>query len=183
MPPVHLGVSRCLLGERVRYDGAHKACAPLLDLPPGLVRLTVVCPEVEAGLPVPREPMALDAESRLFGLRTGAEYTENLMDAARTRLATLAGDPPEGWILKARSPSCGVGTTLRGPRPAEDGLFAEAVSRTWPEVPRVDEEALRDSAIRAQFFEALRSHRRVRARSVASVDALERLLSARLGSC
>jgi uncharacterized protein YbbK (DUF523 family) len=182
--PVHLGVSACLLGARVRYDARDKRLGWLLDAPAGLWRATPVCPEVDAGLGTPREPMTLmgdPAAPRLVGNDTGADHTAALAAAVEARLRLFATDPPELWLLKAKSPSCGVGTTPRGALTGQDGLFAEAVARRFPDSPRADETTLSNFRERSRIFAILRTRRRAVALGCASLDALEAWLGSHFG--
>ena len=182
--PVHLGVSACLLGARVRYDARDKRQAWLLDAPAGLWRATPVCPEVDAGLGTPREPMTLvgdPAAPRLVGNETGSDHTAALAAAIDARLRAFANDPPELWLLKAKSPSCGVGTTPRGALTGQDGLFAEAVARRFPGVPRADEATLSNFRERSRIFAILRTRRGHAGLACAPLDALETWLASRFG--
>jgi uncharacterized protein YbbK (DUF523 family) len=140
-PPVVLVVSRCLLGERVRYDGGEKRLEWLLAAPRESVRVVPVCPETEAGLGVPREPIELRGPRdgrRLVGLVTGRDVTARIREAMAARGAALADDPPEAFVLKSRSPSCGVGSALADGRRDADGLFAAWAADRWPHCPPVD---------------------------------------------
>lgn len=180
--PVHLGVSACLLGARVRYDAGDKRQDWLLGAPPRLWRATPVCPEVDAGLGTPREPMTLVGEPaapRLVGNDTRADHTAALAAAITARLRGFATDPPELWLLKAKSPSCGIGTTPRGATALQDGLFAEAVARAFPGVPRADEATLSNFRERSRIFAILRARRSEAGLALGPVDDLEAWLAAR----
>jgi uncharacterized protein YbbK (DUF523 family) len=182
--PVHFGVSACLLGARVRYDARDKRQDWLLDAPAGLFRATPVCPEVDAGLGTPREPMTLVGDPtapRLVGNDSGADHTAALASAIEARLRAFAIDPPELWLLKAKSPSCGVGTTPRGALTGQDGLFAEAVARCFPGVPRVDEATLSNFRERSRIFGILRARRCEADLACTPLDALETWLALRFG--
>ncbi len=141
-----LGISSCLLGERVRYDGTDKLQPQLVA---GLSRyftLLPVCPEAGAGLGVPRPPIKLVIEPASQALHAvlvdnpAQQVTEPLTNYIRTCVDTLDG--LSGFVFKARSPSCGLhdaviesGTQQR-PGP---GLFATALTRRYPELPVADE--------------------------------------------
>ncbi len=168
---LRLGVSACLLGQRVRYDGGHKACPWLLRLAAALpeLELVPVCPEVEAGLGIPRPPVALVATPggvRVLGLEDPSlEATEALQAHAARRLAELP--PLHGFVLKARSPSCGLDTPVRGSGgeiiATSPGIFAAALRATFPTLPVEEAEALEEPARRRAFLEAaLVSRRRLR---------------------
>ncbi len=158
-------VSACLGGESVRWDGSHARRDFVADVLSRHVDVTSVCPEVEMGLPVPREPIQLvrtAAGFDVFGVESKRDFTTTLADWARRRAAELATLDPDAFILKSRSPSCGLdgarvfetmndlvaddGPWVRGGR----GLFAAVIVEAFPDVPIVDEESLatRDGQLR-----------------------------------
>ncbi|MBF0425314.1 MAG: DUF523 domain-containing protein [Magnetococcales bacterium] len=153
---VVLGVSACLLGERVRYDGRDKHDPDLIAwLAPRCI-LVPVCPEVEAGLGVPRAPMRLEGDPcdpRVVVLATRQDVTDLLVASAEKRLAELVARGVRGLILTPRSPSCGVGSTpvYAGEQPVAvgDGLFVRVCRRCLPGVPVV--EAVRPWSVPAVF--------------------------------
>lgn len=159
-----LGVSRCLLGEAVRYDGTSKGSAPVLALIAGRFRVVPVCPEVEAGMPVPRPPIRLvrrgDGVHAQGVEDAGLDPTEALELQAGYRLAGLPA--LAGFILKSRSPSCGVTDTPvfdpQGEIPLEfgPGLFARRLMERFPGLPVVDEATIADAAGRERFLAAVR---------------------------
>src|SRR5947199_7754815 len=106
-----VGISACLLGERVRHDGGHKRDAWLVDVIGRDVHWVPVCPEVEAGFGTPREPMDLvrtqDGTIALMTKHTSRDVTATLRDFAVRRVEELAADDLSGYVLKANSPSCG----------------------------------------------------------------------------
>ena len=156
-----VGISACLLGEPVRYDGRHKRDAWLVDVLGPQVEWVSVCPEVEAGLGTPRETMerAHDASGRvaLMTTETKRDVTDTLQRYADRRVEELARADLDGYVLKADSPSCG----LEGP-----GLFAAVLTARLPDLPIVDERQLADERARQCFADAVRAHHR--ARSVAA---------------
>lgn len=102
-PVIRLGISTCLLGEPVRYDGGHKRDAFLVDILGRYVTWVPVCPEVEVGLPVPRESMRLEGNAdapRLVAPRSGTDYTERMAAWAATRAEQLAGAGLHGFVFK-----------------------------------------------------------------------------------
>lgn len=159
MPPrLRIAVSACLLGEPVRYDGQEKTCAAVTDGLARLVELVPLCPEVGAGMSVPREPVDLFGDPvapRMLGLVTGEDWTaraSSWIDAALDRCAALG---VAGFVLKARSPSCGVGTANfrvePGAAPSRvDGLLAAAIRRRFPDLPLVEDEGLDPEAFLAR---------------------------------
>jgi uncharacterized protein YbbK (DUF523 family) len=155
-----IGISSCLLGKRVRYDGGHKLDLCLRDELGPLVEWMPVCPEVECGLPVPREAMQLvgDKESaRLIATESGVDHTEQLTRWLDEKLAERAIQNLCGFVFKARSPSCGVRDALivlsaSGAYAQGAGVFAGAVLRRFPDLPVEDEEQLHDPAVRDEFI-------------------------------
>src|SRR4030067_1188096 len=111
MEKIKLGVSACLLGENVRYDGGHKLDRFLTGTLGQYVEYISLCPEVESGLPVPRESMHLegDPESpRLVTSRTKQDMTERMVQWARNRVSELEIEDLCGFIFKSDSPSSGM---------------------------------------------------------------------------
>lgn len=160
-----MGISSCLLGEKVRYDGRDKRHALLLETLGPAVEWVPVCPELELGLGVPREPIRLvgrvDAP-RLLGERSGADHTDAMRRWAERRLEELDARGIDGWVTKARSPSCGLrGVPVHGgdgePREAGVGAFVRALRERLPGLPIADEEQLEDPGFRARFLEACRA--------------------------
>jgi uncharacterized protein YbgA (DUF1722 family)/uncharacterized protein YbbK (DUF523 family) len=156
-----LGISSCLLGTPVRYDGGHKLDRYLADTLGQHVRWLPVCPEVECGLGVPRESMRLvgdTASPRLLGMRTGTDYTGQMERWARRRCDELAHERLCGFVFKTRSPSSG----LRGIKVYDEngspsrrgrGIFARAFCERFPGIPVEDEGRLNDPGLRENFIE------------------------------
>jgi uncharacterized protein YbbK (DUF523 family) len=146
----------------VRYDGGHKRAVALIrELEPHVVWIPF-CPEVELGLGVPREPIRLveiDGAVRLRAIAGDRDLTAAMDDWATGR---LDGNEPSGWVLKARSPSCGLGDAplhdvAGGVIGAADGRFAAAIRVRWPRVPLRTENELQDAASCRRFLEAVRA--------------------------
>ena len=160
-PPV--GVSACLVGERVRYDGAHKRQDHLLAHFADLVEWLPVCPEVELGLGVPRETISLRQSPsglRLIARRSGRDLTDAMQAWAVRRLDELP--PLAGFVLKARSPSCGVGTAeIEGADERADGRWAAAVRERRPALPIAQETDLTTPAERDRFLRGVRAAHRL----------------------
>jgi FdhD protein len=152
-----VGISACLLGEPVRYDGRHKRDAWLVDVLGPQVEWVPVCPEVEAGFGTPRETMHLLDDGKgglaLMTTETKRDVTETMQRFARRRVDELSGAMLDGYVLKADSPSCG----LEGP-----GLFAAALMARLPGLPVADERQLSDSNQREVFAARVRAHHRGR---------------------
>lgn len=155
-----VAVSSCLLGNPVRYDGGHKAQHWMLEELPGIVELIPLCPEVEAGLGVPRPPVRLvqtDNGIRALGVDDEElDVTDRLNRYAEGVVGELSGF--NGLILKARSPSCGyLNSPLYDSRGNQirlaSGLFAEYIERTLPDIPVIDEEGIQDAATRKIFLD------------------------------
>lgn len=161
-----IAVSRCLLGERVRYDGMTKACPVVLEALAARAELVAVCPEVEVGMSVPREAVDLlgaPEAPRMVGAETGEDWTARMDAWARGRVADLLAQGIAGAVLKARSPSCGIGDAAvhreAGGVPVPgDGLFVLALRRTAPGLPVVKDEDLVSEAEVEEFLERARSY-------------------------
>ncbi len=163
-----VGVSACLLGERVRYDGAHKYAPDVIDALSSFVRWEAICPEVAAGLPIPRPPMWLSPASgglRLLTHDGTADHTLALVNVAESTIRDLLARGLTGFVAKARSPSCGVGDApvmdLRDPSHPEaidhtSGLFIQVLERLGPKIPIATDEQLHDTVQRTRFLEQVR---------------------------
>ena len=166
-----VGISRCLLGDNVRYDGTNKRNRAVIALGEQ-IEWVPVCPEVEVGMGVPREPIQLVADAhgapsggervRLQGVASHEDWTDRMRRWARDRVADVKSQGISGFVLKARSPSCGpVGVLVHDgdadARPTGRGLFAEALAATMPDLPLIDEESLDDLAARADFIHRVRA--------------------------
>jgi uncharacterized protein YbbK (DUF523 family) len=162
-----VGISRCLLGGDVRYDGGHKLERPLVDALAPHVHWVEVCPEVEIGMGVPREPVRLvssrrvsvSASVRMIGLQSGRDWTAEMTEWSRVRIRDLASMRLSGYVLKARSPSCGLHDVPihrdEGPDPGTSGrgLFAAALVAVYPDLPIEDEERLRGPGALQEFLD------------------------------
>jgi uncharacterized protein YbbK (DUF523 family) len=176
LAPPRIGISRCLLGDEVRYDGGHKREDTLVSELSRLVEWVPVCPEMEVGMGVPREPIQLVAsvdgvrsEStrvRMVGVLSGEDWTVRMEQWARARVHTFEVLRVSGFVLKARSPSCGPhGVLVHGHGNDADpargrGLFAEALVEGLPGLPIEDEEGLRDPDARQRFLNLVLAYQR-----------------------
>ena len=167
---IRLGVSACLLGQEVRYDGGHKRDAFLTDTLGAFVEWVPVCPEVEIDLGTPRETIRLvgSPESpRLVAPRSGLDLTERMQRYAFNKARELARLDLCGYVLKKDSPSCGmerVKIHSEG-RPGEKkgvGLFARALMDALPILPVEEEGRLNDPELRENFITRVFSYRRWR---------------------
>jgi uncharacterized protein YbgA (DUF1722 family)/uncharacterized protein YbbK (DUF523 family) len=163
-----LGVSSCLAGEAVRYDGGHKLDRFVTDQLGRWFRLVPVCPETGCGLPVPREPMRLEgdpASPRLVTVRTRIDLTDRMDAWCAEEVSRLEQEDLCGFIFKKGSPSSGLYRVKVYGRPGEPprsgrGLFAAAVARRFPRLPLEEEGRLLDPAIRENFIERVFTYRR-----------------------
>jgi uncharacterized protein YbgA (DUF1722 family)/uncharacterized protein YbbK (DUF523 family) len=163
-----VGISQCLLGAEVRYDGGHKRDVFLTDVLAPFVEWVPVCPEVEAGLGTPREAMHLagDPDSpRLLTIRTKINHTDVLKDFSQRRVKELRQHDLDGYIFKKNSPSCGVHRVKvyseKGhPGKQGTGIFSAALQEAFPLLPVEEEGRLNDSPIRENFIEQIFCYRR-----------------------
>jgi uncharacterized protein YbgA (DUF1722 family)/uncharacterized protein YbbK (DUF523 family) len=174
--PIRLGVSACLLGRAVRYDGGHKRDRWIAGELGKYVEFVPVCPEMEAGMGVPREAMRLvgdPAAPRLVTIKSGLDLTGAMLEWAARRVEELAGEDLCGFIFKRGSPSSGMARVKvypeSGGSPAMTGagLFARAFMERFPLLPVEEEGRLGDARLRENFIErlfALRAWRELAAR-------------------
>jgi uncharacterized protein YbgA (DUF1722 family)/uncharacterized protein YbbK (DUF523 family) len=167
---VRIGVSSCLLGQKVRFDGGHKRDAFLVDTFGQFVEWVPVCPEAEVGMGIPREPIRLQrvgSSVRLLGVKSATDHTEEMTRWAATRAEALAREDLDGYILKKDSPSCGMERVKVydvGGSPARTGrgVFAEALVARLPLLPVEEEGRLSDPRLRDNFVERVFACRRLR---------------------
>ncbi len=160
---IKVGISACLLGEKVRYDGGHKLDKFLRDTLGQYVVYVPVCPEVESGLGIPREALRLvgDAASpRLVTSRTNRDYTDKMTAWAKVRLKELESEDLCGFVFKSKSPSSGMERVKvyneKGmPMQQGVGLFARAFMEHFPLIPVEEEGRLHDPKLRENFIERL----------------------------
>ena len=148
---VRILVSACLLGEKVRYDGGHKRDRFLIETLGPFVEWVRVCPEVDCGLPVPREAMRLLVDPMrplLVTNRTGIDHTERMERWATSRLEELSGRGLCGYICKKDSPSCGM-------EPA--GVFTRMFIDRFPHLPVEDEGRFPDPVLRDRFIRRVKA--------------------------
>jgi uncharacterized protein YbgA (DUF1722 family)/uncharacterized protein YbbK (DUF523 family) len=160
-PVIRLGISTCLLGERVRYDGGHKLDRFLADTLGQFVEWVPVCPEVEMGMPIPREAVRLvgnPENPRLIAPKSGIDHTEAMKGWARQRLEQLATLKLCGFVFKKDSPSSGLfrvkvynehGMAVR----TGTGIFPRELMGRFPLLPLEEEGRLNDLPLRENFIE------------------------------
>lgn len=160
--PLRVGISTCLLGQKVRFDGGHKHDRYLTDILGAYFEFVPVCPELEVGMGVPRESVRLvgtvDAP-RMIGHRSGEDWTERMARYSAKRLAQLGKMGLSGYILKKDSPSCGmervkVYPSEEGGLPDKHGvgLFARPLLEGLPLLPVEEEGRLHDAHLRDNFI-------------------------------
>jgi uncharacterized protein YbgA (DUF1722 family)/uncharacterized protein YbbK (DUF523 family) len=177
-----VGISACLLGQKVRYDGSDKRDHFLTDTFGLHVEWVPVCPEVEVGMGVPREPVRLvsdPAAPRMIAERSGRDWTRAMNYYAHRRASALTQLNLSGYVFKKDSPSCGVERVrvynLKGvPARQGRGLFAAALMRQLPLLPVEEEGRLNDPVLRENFVERVFAYHRWqqlagRRRSIASL--------------
>ena len=165
-----LGISACLLGDEVRFDGGHKRDPFLTDILSPHVCWVRVCPEVEVGMGTPRETLRLerrgDGAIRMVTTRTGIDHTDAMSAWARRRLTELERDlcrlRAEEGLAELRD---GAGQGLRRlgmPQRNGRGIFAEALLRRFPNLPVEEEGRLSDPGLRENFIERVFAYQRLR---------------------
>ena len=158
----------------MRYDGRHKRDDYLTEVLSRVVEWVPVCPEVEVGMGIPREPIRLVGRAtnpRLIGEQSGTDWTEPMRRYALTRVKQLARLHLSGYILKKDSPSCGISRVrvyaTQGARTGAmrdgRGLFARVLLEALPLLPVEDEDRLRDPVVRERFIERVFAYPYVRA--------------------
>ncbi len=168
---IRVGISACLLGQQVRFDGGHKRDRFLTDTLGQFVEWVPICPEVEAGFGTPREAMRLATTRdglRLITVKTGVDLTERMTKVVRRRTATLDQEHLSGYIVKKDSPSCGIERVKvynqhDVPSRTGVGLFASALRARFPHLPVEDEGRLSDPRLRDNFVERLFAYTRLQA--------------------
>ncbi|MBN2437285.1 MAG: DUF523 and DUF1722 domain-containing protein [Deltaproteobacteria bacterium] len=168
MEKIRIGVSACLLGQNVRYDGGHQHDRYITDILGRWFEWIPVCPEVEYGLPVPREAMRLvgDPEApRLVTIRTRIDHTDGMLAWAGKRLEALAALDLCGFIFKSRSPSSGMAAVKVYPETGMAvkkgvGIFAGAFMKRFPLLPVEEDGRLNDLLLRENFIERIFVYRR-----------------------
>jgi len=161
-PPL-IGISSCLLGNKVRYDGQHKLDRYLRDQLGRFVQFVPVCPEVECGLSIPREAMRLveiEGDHRLMTQKTGIDHTDRMQNWTIQKLEELEKLELCGFIFKSRSPSSGMrGVKVYKPGGGAGktgiGLFAKAFMERFPLLPVEDEGRLHDAGLKENFIERI----------------------------
>jgi uncharacterized protein YbgA (DUF1722 family)/uncharacterized protein YbbK (DUF523 family) len=177
--PIRIGISSCLLGQKVRFDGGHKRDSFLTDVLGAHVEWVPVCPEVEVGMGTPRETVHLVRELspsprtgdrvavRMVAPKSGADWTSRMTAYSRARVEKLVALDLSGYVLKKDSPSCGmerVKVYAPGAMPERTGtgLYAATLRARMPTLPVEEEGRLCDPRLRENFVERVFAYRRLR---------------------
>ena len=167
--PLRVGLSSCLLGEKVRFDGGHKKDRYLTEILGGYFEWVMVCPELEVGMGVPREAVRLvgsPENPQMVGTKSGTEWTDRMVEFSDRRVKELARLNLCGFIFKSDSPSCGmerVRVYSGSGMPAKNGrgLFASVFIKGFPLIPVEEEGRLNDEGIRENFIVRVFSYHRL----------------------
>lgn len=167
---IRIGISSCLLGQKVRFDGGHKRSRYITDTLGNYFAWVPVCPEVEIGLGTPRETIRLveqDQEERIRLVvgKTGHDLTEKMEGYARQKMAVLSTMDLCGYILKKDSPTCGMERVKvyhsHGMREKKgEGLFAKILKSHFPLLPIEEEGRLLDHPLRENFITRVFAYKR-----------------------
>jgi len=160
---IRVGISSCLVGEKVRFDGGHQLDRFLTDTLGQFVEYVPVCPEVECGFGIPRKTLRLIGDPkapRLVTTRTNKDFTERMTQWARQRVLKLGKENLCGFIFKSNSPSSGmervkVYSEKGMPEKKGTGVFARIFMEHFPLIPVEDEGRLHDPILRENFIERI----------------------------
>jgi len=171
MEKIRVGISQCLLGENVRYDGQHKQDPYITGVLGQWFEFVPVCPEVECGMGVPRKRIQLEGRveaPRMVTIETRNDLTTLMQAWCSRRMPELEGEALCGFIFKRKSPSCGVervkvySAENEAPENKGTGLFAAAFMHHFPELPVAEEDWLHDPGLRENFIERVLALKRWR---------------------
>jgi uncharacterized protein YbgA (DUF1722 family)/uncharacterized protein YbbK (DUF523 family) len=167
--PIKIGISTCLLGEKVRFDAGHKKDRYLTDVLGNYFEWVPVCPELEVGMGVPRESVRLVGSTdapRMVGTKSGTDWTDRMVKYSSERIHKLRGLNLSGYIFKSDSPSCGmervrVYADNGMPSKTGVGLFTGMFIKEFPIIPVEEEGRLNDSKLRDNFIVRVFSYHRL----------------------
>ncbi len=174
VPSLRLGISACVLGQEVRFDGGHKLDKYIRDTLGSFVEFVPVCPEVEVGLGMPRETLRLkrraeDARPALVAPKSQSDHSEAMLRYARDKSRALSAMDLCGFIVKKNSPSCGMERVKVYPEtgtgsPSRDGVgaFTRELMAALPLLPIEEDGRLRDPVLRENFIERVFAYHRLR---------------------
>jgi len=169
--PVRIGISSCLLGDEVRFDGGHKRDRFLTGTLGPFVEWVRVCPEVEVGMGIPRETLRLvkvGDDTRMITTRTAVDHTDSMRAFAARRTRELMTLDLRGYVLKKDSPSCGMERVkvyeAGGGTPDRTGvgIYAAVLQQRFPSLPIEEEGRLQDPILRENFIERVFAYDRLR---------------------
>lgn len=169
--PIRVGISACVLGQKVRFDGGHKEDRFLTGTLAQFVEFVPVCPEVEVGMGTPRETVRLvraeDGGTRMVAPKSETDHTTSMRRFSKRRVRELESLDLCGYVLKKDSPSCGMERVKiydpEGmPHKSGRGLFAEALMEQFPLLPVEEDGRLNDPRLRDNFFVRLFAYRRLK---------------------
>lgn len=159
-PPVRIGISSCLLGQNVRYDGGNTENTYVTEELARQFEFVPYCPEVAIGMGIPRPPIQLvdcDGEIHALGIDNPAMDLSLPLSEYGKHVASEIHDL-SGFIFKRNSPSCGINDVkvltannhyeLRG-----QGIFAQQIIQHLPSLPVIDEQQLMHKTLRQNFLE------------------------------
>jgi uncharacterized protein YbgA (DUF1722 family)/uncharacterized protein YbbK (DUF523 family) len=161
---IRLGISSCLLGNKVRYDGQHARDSWLVDVLGQYVEFVPVCPEVECGLPIPRPAMHLvgDVDNpHLIVIKNNIDVTHQMLQFCERKIPELAKENLCGFVFKSKSPSSGmervkIYPSNEGiPQKMGVGIFAREFMKAYPLLPVEEEGRLQDPNLRENFIERI----------------------------
>jgi len=168
MENIKIGISSCLLGNNVRYDGGHQHDRYITDTLGRFFTWVPVCPEAECGLGIPREAMRLIGEPespRLFTIHSGIDHTDRMLQWVMKKCKELENKGLCGFIFKNKSPSSGIGgVKIYSPSGMPDrkgvGIFGGAFMKHFPLIPVIDDGRLHDPILRENFIERVFVYKR-----------------------
>jgi uncharacterized protein YbgA (DUF1722 family)/uncharacterized protein YbbK (DUF523 family) len=170
---IRIGISACIVGQEVRFNGGHKLDRFIRDTLGEYVEFVTVCPEVDIGLGVPRETLRLvrgkGTQPLLIAPKSGKAHTTKMLTYARAKVVELGKLDLCGFIVQKGSPSCGmervkIYPAKEGGTPTRDGrgLFAQVLMEKLPLLPVEEDGRLNDPLLRENFIERVFAYRRLR---------------------
>jgi uncharacterized protein YbbK (DUF523 family) len=166
-----VGISSCLLGEKVRFDGESKLHPIIVDIIGPHVEWVPICPEVEVGMGVPREPVNLVGSlefTELLTVQSRINWSAKMNKYSRPKIQSLKKYPLNGFIFKSASPSCGLGEVKVFKNPSLEqwisfgtGIFAKEFIQEFPDLPVVEENTLKNEKHASEFIAKIKRHHRL----------------------
>ncbi|MBF0195390.1 MAG: DUF523 domain-containing protein [Magnetococcales bacterium] len=165
-----VGISACLLGESVRYDGGDKQNHALTAHKDKQIKYIAICPEAGCGLGVPREAMQLEGDPntpRLLTINSRVDKTDLLTNWSKEQIANLQNDKIDGFIFKNRSPSCGLNKVLvhktnpTTPQQYGAGLFAQQIKNHFDDLPMAQDDDMQNQHNIQKFIDEMKAYKAV----------------------